>query len=83
VEEAAKALFDAIHRGDVEGARQVYSTDGKFYLPARAEIDIASAGPRFIVGYNKACALYVRHIQMITNEVDHVVVLRRCPEPPK
>jgi hypothetical protein len=83
VEAAVNSLFDAIHRGDADAAQQLYSADGKFYLPAGAENPITRSGPRFIVGLSRNCALYVRHVQMLTPDAAYVVALRRCPEPPQ
>ena len=82
VERAIKALFDAIHRGDLDTVRQLYSKDGKHYLPGGA------AGPgdglfaTSIYHQRKTCALYARHVQMLTSDAAYIVALRRCPEAP-
>jgi hypothetical protein len=36
VEAAVKALFDAIHHGDLDAVRQLFSKDGRHYLPGGA-----------------------------------------------
>lgn len=82
VETSVKTLFDAIHRGDLDAVRQLYSKDGKFYLPNGAEVDINRPGATGILGARKSCALYVRHVQMITDNVAYIVALRRCPDAP-
>ena len=80
VETAVQRLFEAIHRDDINAARQLFSADGKFYLPAGAQVDIARPGSNRFIMSNRACALYVRHVQMITPDAAYVVALRRCPE---
>lgn len=82
VEMAVKGLFDAIHRGDLDAVRQLFSKDGRFFLPDGAELDPSRPGTTRILGLLKTCALYVRHVQMITGEVANVVALRRCPDVP-
>jgi len=44
VEMAVKALFDAIHRDDIDAVRQLFSKDGNVYLPTGAELDPTRSG---------------------------------------
>lgn len=82
VEMAVKSLFDAIHRGDLDAVGQFYSKEGKLYLAAGAELDPKRPGASRIFEARKACALYVRHVQMLTADAAYIVALRRCPEAP-
>ena len=79
VEAAVKALFEAIHRGDADAVRALYSKEGKLYLPGGAEVDANPVGIS-IIGRRKDCALYVRHVQMTTADSAYVAALWRCPE---
>lgn len=84
VESAVRALFDAIHRGDLDAVGQLFSADGIFYSSG------GIGGPRGVIGpfarntyrERKTCALYVRHVQMLTSDAAYVVALRRCPGAP-
>ena len=79
---AVKALFDAIHRGDLDAVFQLFSNDGRYYLSGGAFGPVKGVFATRTLRERKNCVLYLRHVQLLTSDAAYVVALRRCPQVP-
>jgi hypothetical protein len=82
IESAVNRLFEAIHQGNPDAARSLFSKEAVFYNTGGAAMSPFRRGAELRWAARKDCSLYLRHVQLVTPESSLAVGIRHCPSLP-